>query len=157
MAGLETRGDRGTGGTTGVHDVATVVVFGGIEQGLNTGLDERPGAGVERLFLSPDNVLGVGVAVQVFFQLSPGEGVELLDTSDGGVADALGFTVFDESSVDLTRAHNDTLNLLRLVDSGTVGGVGDDPSEVRVAGEFLNVGTSNRMTQQGFREEDNQG
>jgi hypothetical protein len=38
-----------------------------------------------------------------------------------------------------------------------VGRVGDDPLEVRFAGEFLNVGTSNRMTQQGFREEDNEG
>lgn len=154
VAGLETRGNRGAWGTTGVQYMAAVVVLCGIEQSLNTGLDEAPGTGVERLFLSPDDVLGIGIAVEVLLQLSPWEGVKLLDTSDGGVADTLRITVLGKSSIYLARTHNNTLNLLRLVDRGTVSWVGDDPLEVRFASEFFKAGASDRMTQQGFREED---
>jgi hypothetical protein len=156
VVGLETRGDRGAGGTARVQHMASVVVLGGIKQSLDTGLDEAPGTGVERFFLRPDNVLGVGVAVEVLLQLRPGEGVELFDTSDGGVADALAVTVLGKSGVDLARAHNNTLNLLGLVDLGAVLGVGDDPLEVRFASEFLNVGAGDRVTQKRFREEDNE-
>lgn len=62
-----------------------VVMLGLVQQGLNAGLCEAPRSRVQRLFLRPDNGLGVRVAVQVLFQLLPGEGVQLLDTRDGNV------------------------------------------------------------------------
>ena len=138
MDGLETGGDGGTGGATGVENVTAVVVLGLVQQGLNTRLGVAPGTGVQRLLLGPDDVAGVGVAVQVLLQLSPREGVQLLNTSDGSVADTVGLTVLEESSVDLARAQDDTLNILGLIDLLAVGGVGDDPLEVRLASELLN-------------------
>lgn len=152
--GLQTGSHGGTGSATSVHDVAAVVVLGRVQQGLDTGLGVRPGTGVERLLLAPHNVLGVGVAVKVLLQLSPREGVQLLNTGDGGVADALGLTVLSEGSVDLTRAQNDALNLLGLLNGGSVSVVRDDPLEVGVIGEGLDVRASNRVTEQSLGEED---
>jgi hypothetical protein len=155
--GLETGCDGGAWGPTSVEDVATVVVLSLVQQGLNTGLGVAPSTGVQRLFLSPDNVLGVRVAVQVLLQLSPREGVQLLNTGDGSVADTIGLTMLDQGSIDLTSAQNDALDLLGLVNGATVGRVRDDPPEVRVTGEFLNIGASNRMTEEGLGEEDHEG
>jgi len=154
---LGTSGDRGRWRAAGVYDVAAVVVLGGVEQGLETGLGVRPGTGVQGLFLAPHNVLSVGVAVQVVPQLGPGEGVQLLDTGDGGVANAVGLTVLDQSGVHLARAHDHTLDLLGLVDGGAVGRVGDDPLEVGVLAEGLDVGAGDRVTQQRLGEEDHKG
>jgi hypothetical protein len=154
--GLKTGSDGGGTGTTSVQNVAAVVVLGGVEQALNTGLGVRPGTGVEGLLLTPDNVLGVGVAVKVLLQLSPGEGVQLLNTGDGGVADTVGFTVLNEGGVNLTRAENNTFDLLGLVNGGTVTLLGDDPLEVRITAQGLNVGTGNGVTQQSLGEEDDQ-
>lgn len=153
---FETGGNRCARGTTGVEDVAAVVVLGSIQQGLDTGLGETPGTGVQRLLLSPDDVLGVGVAVEVLLELSPGEGVQLLDTGDGSVADVVGLTVLDQSGVHLTRAENHTLNLLGLVNGGAVSGVGDDPLEVRVASELGEIRASNGVTQERLGEEHDQ-
>lgn len=155
--GLETGGHGSTRSAAGVQDVTAVVVLSRVQQGLDTGLGVRPSTGVQRLLLAPDDVLGVGVAVQVLLQLSPGEGVQLLNTGDGSVADAVGIPVLGESGVNLTRAENHTLNLLRGLDGGSVGGVGDDPLEVGVAREALHVRAGQRVTQQGLREEDDQG
>ena len=152
--GLETASHRRTRGTTSVEDVATVVVLCCVQQRLKTRLSEAPGTSVQRLFLGPNDVLGVGVAVEVLLQLSPGEGVQLLNTGDGGVADALGLTVLSEGSVDLTRAQNDALNLLGLLNGGSVSVVRDDPLEVGVIGEGLDVRASNRVTEQSLGEED---
>lgn len=154
--GLETGGDRSAASTTSVEDVAAIVVLSGVQQGLNAGLGVGPGTSVEGLLLAPNNVLGVGVAVKVLLELSPWEGVQLLNTGDGSVADAVSLTVLGQGGVDLARAKDDTLNLLRGVDGGTVALVGDDPLEVRVAGQGLNVRASERVTQQGLGEEDDQ-
>jgi hypothetical protein len=135
--GLKTGGHGGTRCATSVHDVATVVVLGRVQQCLDTGLDVAPRTGVQRFFLGPDDVASVGVAVEVLLELSPGEGVQLLNTGDGGVADVVGLTVLQEGSVDLTSAHDDALNLLGLVDSGAMSWVRDNPLEVRVISEFL--------------------
>lgn len=83
--------------------------------------------------------------------------MQLLNTGDGGVADTLGITVLGEGSVDLARAQDNTLDLLRGLDGGTVSGIGDDPLEVRVTSEALQVRASDRVTQQGLGEEDDQG
>lgn len=155
--GLETASHRRTRGTTSVEDVATVVVLCCVQQRLKTRLGEAPGTSVQRLFLGPNDVLGVGVAVEVLLQLSPREGVQLLNTSDGSVADAIGLTVLGQSGVHLTRADDDSLNLLRLIDLVAMGRVRDDPLEVRVTGEFLEVRASKRVTEEGLGEEHNQG
>lgn len=158
VAGLDTSGHRGAWGTTSVEDVAAVVVLRLVQEGLDTRLDEAPGTGVERLLLGPHDVLGVRVAVKVLLELSPWEGVELLNTGDGGVADAVGLTVLDQSGVHLTSADNHPLNLLRRVDSPrSVGRVRDDPLEVRVASELLERRTSDRVAEQRLGEEDDKG
>lgn len=151
---LETGGDRGRRRATGVHDVAAVVVLGGVQQGLDTWLDERPSSGVQRLLLAPDDVLSVGVAVEVFLQLSPREGVQLLHTSDSGVADAVGLTVLEQSGIDLSRADDHALDLLGRVDGSAVSRVADDPLEVGVIGESLNVRAGNRVAKQRLGEKD---
>lgn len=154
--GLETGGDGRGRSAASVQDVTAVVMLGGVEKRLKAGLSVRPGTRVQRLLLAPDDVLGVGVAVQVVLQLSPREGVQLFHPSDGGVADALSLAVLDKGSVDLARTDDDTLDLLGCVDGRAVGGVGDDPPEVRVTGERLDIIASNRVTQQRLGEEDHQ-
>lgn len=153
---LQTSGHRRAGVTAGVEDVAAVVVLGLVEEGLKTRLRVAPGTRVQRLLLAPDNVLRVGVAVQVLLELCPGEGVQLLHTSDGGVADVVRLTVLHESSPDLTRAEDHTLNLVRLLDLRAVVGVRNDPAEVGVTSELLKRRAGKRVTQQRFREENNE-
>src|SRR3954462_4025082 len=113
--GLETGGDGGGTSAASVQDVAAVVVLGGGEPALDTGPGVGPGTCIEGLLLTPDDVFGVGVAVKVLLQLSPGEGVQLLYTGDSSVADTVGLTVLEKSSVDLARAENNALDLLGLV------------------------------------------
>ena len=68
-----------------------VMVFSVVQQGFDSWLGEAPGTGVQRLFLSPDDGFCIGVHVEVFFQLGPGEGVQLFDSGDGdGVEFMLG-------------------------------------------------------------------
>lgn len=135
-----------------------VVVLGLVEQSLETGLGKAPGTSVEGLLLGPDDGLGVGVLVQVLAELLPREGVELLNTGDGHVVELVVGAVLLESGVDLARAENDTLNLLGSLDvSRLVSGVGDDPAELRVTSELLNVGASNGVTEEGLGEEDDKG
>jgi hypothetical protein len=137
VAALETSGDRSARGTASIQHVAAVVVFSSVKQSLDTGLHKAPSTSVERLLLGPDDILGVRVAVQVLLELGPWEGVELLDTGDGGVANALAITVLGKSTVDLTGAHDDTLDLLRLINGGAMGVIRDDPAEVRVTRELF--------------------
>ena len=66
-----------------IHYMPAVMIFRLIQQGLNPRLRKAPRARIQRLFLRPDDRLGVGVMVQVFPQLGPGEGIELLDAGDG--------------------------------------------------------------------------
>ena len=159
--GLETSGHGGARGTTSVQDVAAVVVLGRVQHSLNTGLDERPGTGVERLLLAPDDRLGIRVSVEVVAELGPGEGVELLNTGDGSVGDLVGLTVLEEGGEDLAGTEDDALDLLRLVDlEGGVLGVGrvlDDPLEVALTSEVLDVGAGERVTEKSLGEEGDQG
>lgn len=90
--------------------------------------------------MGPDDVLGVGVGVEVLLKLSPREGVELLNTSNGSVGNAILLAVLVKSSIDLTSTENDALDLLlrlNLVLALGVSRVGNDPLEVRVASELL--------------------
>lgn len=130
----------------------TVVMRGLVQESLNTGLREAPSTSIERLFLSPDNGLGVGVHVEILLQLLPREGVQLLNTSKGNVVDFVLSTVLVESSPDLTSAENDTVNLLWSLDSTSlVFWVRDDPLETSIlADELINVRTCQGVTEQRF-------
>lgn len=55
--------------SAGIQDVPAIVILGLVEQRLNTWLGETPCAGIQRLLLRPDNVLSIGVAVEVVFEL----------------------------------------------------------------------------------------
>ena len=153
---LQTGGHAGAWGTASIQDVAAVVVLGVVEEGLDTRLDKAPGTGVEGLLLAPDDVLGVGIAIEGLLELLPREGVELLDTDDGGILDAFGLTVFRESGKDLTRAENDARDILGLVDGLAVLVLREDPAEVRIASELLNRRAAERVTQERLGEEEDQ-
>lgn len=155
---LETGSHRRAGVAAGVHDVLTVVVVSVVEQGLNARLSEAPGTSVERLLLSPDDGLGVGVLVKVLLELLPGEGVQLLNAGEGDVVDVVLGTVLVESSPDLTTAENDSVNLLtRLENASLVLRVGDDPLEASVLpSELLDVAAGQRVSQQRLGEEDDE-
>lgn len=154
MTSLQSRSDRSTRITSGIHHVPPVMVFGLIEQSLDTGLRETPSTGVQWLFLAPNDGLGIRIRVQVFLQLGPGEGVELFDTGNSGLGQLVLDAVFVEGGVDLTRAEDDAVNLflggeLDVV-AWLVGWVGDDPLEVRFAGEVLDIGAGERVTKERF-------
>lgn len=155
---LHTGGDGSTGVTAGVHDVLAVVVLGLVEQSLDAGLGEAPGTGIQRLLLTPDDGLCVGVHVEVLLQLLPGEGVKLLDTRKGDVVDLVVSTVLVQSGPNLASAKNDALNLLRRLDSaGLVLRIGDDPLEAGILGsELLKARAGKRMAEERLGEEDDE-
>ena len=157
MGSLETGSDGSTWVATSVHDVTPVVMLCLVQQGLDSGLCKAPGTGVKGLLLRPDDVLGVGVRVKVLLQLLPWEGVQLLNTGDGNICEAASLTLIHQRSVDLTCAKNDTLDLLvRTNLTGLVRRVLDDPFEVRVTGEFLDIRASHRVAEQRLREEEDE-
>lgn len=157
MAGLETSGNRGTRITTGIHDVLAVVVLSLVEQCLDARLGEGPCTGVKRLFLTPDDGLGIGVLVEVLLKLGPWEGVQLFNTSNGCVLDVVVGAMLDKSCIDLTCAEDDALCLLRWGDRDAMLWVRDDPLELRLASEILNGGTGKWVTEERLREEDDEG
>lgn len=134
----------------GIHDVLAVVVLGLVEQRLDAWLREAPRAGVERLLLRPDNCLCIGVHVQVFLELLPGEGVQLLEAGECDVVNLVVGTILVQASPDLPGAQDDAVNPLGRLDAARlVLRVGDDPLEARVlAGKILNIGTSEGMAEQ---------
>lgn len=89
MVGFEPRRDRGRGVATGVHDMFPIMMLRRIEQGLDPGLHETPRPRVQGFLLTPHDVLGVRVAVEILLELRPGEGIQLFDPCNGGRADAL--------------------------------------------------------------------
>ena len=63
--------------------------------------------------------------------------------------------VLVEGGVDLARAEDDAVDLVRGKDGRVfVGGVGDDPLEVRLTSEVFDGGTRERVAEEGFREEE---
>jgi hypothetical protein len=157
VGGFETSGDGGTGVAASVHDVLPVVVLGVVEKSLDSGLGERPGTSVEGLLLAPNDRLGIRVRVEVVAELGPGEGVELLNTGDRCVGDLVGLTVLEQGGEDLAGTEDDTLDLFGLVnlEGGVLGvhGVLDDPPEVALTSEVLDVRASEGVTQKSLGEE----
>ena len=157
VAGLQSGGHTGTWVTSSIHNVLAVMKLGLVQQSLDSGLGETPSTGVQWLFLTPDNSLGVLVAVEVLLELLPWEGVQLFNSSDGGVLEVVVGTVFVQSSVDLTRAENDTVDFLWLSDGLAVFRVGNDPLELGITGELLDWRTGKRVSQERLGEEDDKG
>lgn len=133
MRALQARRHTGAGIPSRIQDMLAIMMFRLIQQGLDAGLGETPSAGVERLFLAPNDVLGVGVHVEVFLELGPGEGIELFDARDGCVLVLVGRAVLVQGGVDLAGAEDDTLDLFGRGDGLVVFRVGDDPLEVGFA------------------------
>lgn len=86
----------------------------------------------------------------------PGEGIELLDTGDGRVFDALIGTVLVESSINLSSAKDDTVDLVGVIDGVTVLWVRDDPLELGITSELLDRRAGERMAEERLGEEENQ-
>lgn len=135
-----------------------VMMLGGIQQRLHPRLRKAPRSRVQRLLLRPHNRLGVLVHVEVFLELRPWEGVELLDARDGDLVFLVGGAVFVEGGVGLARAQDDALDFFGGGD-GVVGvrGIGDDPLEAGVFGEFFDVGAGEGVAEEGFGEEEEEG
>lgn len=155
---LQTSGDGCARVAARVHDVLAVVVLGLVQQSLDARLSKAPSTSVQRFFLGPDNRLGIRVAVQVFLELLPREGVELLNTCNGDIVNLVFGTVLVQRSIDLTCAKNDTRDFLARLDVlGLVSWVLDDPVELRITSKLLNVGARKRVAEERLGEEDDEG
>ena len=156
MAGLQTSRYTCAGIPACVKHVLPVMVLRVVQQRLDPRLGETPRARVQRLFLRPNDVLGVGIHVQVLLQLGPRERIQLLDPCDRGVLDLLVDAVLVQRGIDLPGAEDDTFNVFGRVDLGAVFRVRDDPLEMGVAGEVLDGRASDGVAKKGFREEKDQ-
>ena len=135
-----------------------IVMLGLIQQGLESGLGEAPRARIQRFLLRPDDGLGVGVGVEVFLELGPGERVELLHAGDCGRFEVIvGGAVLVEGGVDLAGAHDDAVDFVVGFDvAGLVSWVGDDPLEVGVACEVGDGRSGEGMAEERFGEEEDE-
>lgn len=156
MASLKTRSNRRTRVTSSIHDVFPVVVLSNVKNCLNTRLREGPCASIKRLLLTPHDGLSVGVGVEVLLDLLPREGVELLDTRDGGVGDALVETVLVQRRVDLAGTEDNALDVLGGDGGAAVLLLGDDGAELSVADELVDGGAGEGVAEEGLGEEDNE-
>lgn len=137
--------------------MSAIVIFGLIQQRLNPRLGETPRASIKRFFLGPHNSFGIGVLIQVLFELGPREGVELLDAGDGHGIKFVLSAVFVEGGVDLARAEDDAVNFVVGSDGVVgVGRVGNYPLEVGVACEVFDGRAGEGVAEEGFREEEDQ-
>jgi len=118
-----------------------------VKQGLNSRLSEAPSTSIQGFFLTPNNSLCIGVFIQVFFQLLPREGVELLDTGDSGRGDVIIGTVFVEGGVNLPCTEDDAVDFLGLIDGFAVFGVLDYPLEAGITGKLFNGRTCERVAE----------
>lgn len=139
-----------------IHDMLPRVMLGVVQQCLDPRLHETPRSSIERLLLSPNNCLGVGVHVQVLIELRPGERVELLDAGQGNVFNLVSGTMLVQRSVYLTRAEDHTIDLIRRCNGGAVLWIRDDPAEVRAFGEVFDVGARERVAKKGLGEEEDE-
>jgi len=123
-----------------IHHMPSIMIRRLIQQCLDARLHETPRASIQRFLLTPNDVLGVWVGVEILFQLRPGERIELLNAGDGRILETVGLSVFDESGVDLSCAEDDAVNFIRFNDPLAVFLLGNDPLEIRLFGEVFDVG-----------------
>jgi hypothetical protein len=156
MACLKTRSHRSTGVTSSIHDVFPVMVLRDVKDRLDTRLREGPGTRIKRLLLAPHDSLSIRVAIEVLLNLLPREGVELLDTRDGGIGDALVEAVLVQRGVDLAGTEDHALDFLGRDGGAAVLGLGDDGAELGVADELVDGGAGERVAEEGLGEEDDE-
>lgn len=150
---LHSRRHRGRGIASGISHHLTLMTRL-LDSPVESWLDIGPGTGVEWFLLAPDNVLDVVVLVEELLELGVGEWVHLLDAEDGNVGDFLGGAGLVEGGVDLAGTDDEAAAGGWGGDAG--GGLGDDPLEVRVAGEFGEVGAGEWVAEEGLGEEEDE-
>jgi hypothetical protein len=105
---------------------------------LDSWLRETPCTCIQWFFLAPDDGLRIWIHVQILLQLLPRERIQLLDTCNRHVLDALLSTVLVKGYVHLASTEDDSVNLLWFVDGSAMFGVFDDPFELRITSKFFN-------------------
>lgn len=104
MGSFKSRSHTRTGITSSIHDVFPVMVLRVVQESLNSRLCKAPSTCIQWFFLRPDDGFCVRIHVKILFELSPGEGVQLLDTGDGDGVELLLGAVFVQGHVNLTGA-----------------------------------------------------
>ena len=137
---LRSSGDTGTRVPPYISDPFPSMTCRFVHDRLDPRLNVLPGSTIQRLFLTPNDGLGIGIPVQILLDLRPREWVELFQASNCSIPDAVVLPVFVESSVYLARTENDSLDILRRGD-GVVGmlGIWNDVLELRVTCELLDL------------------
>src|SRR3546814_6425060 len=92
----------------------------GLQAGAQMVLDLVPRALVHRLFLTPDQIGGCRITLDLLDQQWLWERVQLLDAADRNITDAALLCIFDQIKIYLARTVHDAFDLLR-VDGGAVG------------------------------------
>jgi hypothetical protein len=156
MTCFQSGGDASAGISSGIHHMFPVVVFGVVQEGFDARLGKAPCSGIQRLLLTPNNRLGVGIHVEILLERLPRERIQLFDTRDCCVLVATVGAVFVESSIDLTSAENNAINFIWFGDGLAMLGIWDDPLELRFAGELFNTRSSNGVAEQRLGEKDNE-
>lgn len=123
---------------------------------IQSWLYKAPATSVKRLLLSPDDFFHIWIFVQLVAELRPREGVQLLDANNNNIIDLVGFAVFDERSVNLTRTNQETGTFRWIFNRGSVLGLRNQPLEARV-GEVGKLRASQRVAEQGLAKKYNQG
>jgi len=149
VQGQHPDGGGGGGITAGVGGLAP-------EDLLELRGDIRPRAHVLRLLLAPDQAGVAAVGVGDFGEAVAMQRVELLDADDRGIGDLVLLAVVEEVVVDLARAEDDAVDFVGFDNRFAVFRVGNDPLEVRLFCEVFDIGAGNWVSEQGFREEDNE-
>jgi hypothetical protein len=81
----------------------------------------------------------------------------LLNAGDRRILDLVGVAVLDKRCIDLASTEDNPIDLIWLLDGVAVFRIWNDPLEMFVFEEFVNVRSGDRMTEERLREEDNQG
>ena len=137
MTCLQSRCHTRTGISSSIHHVLPVMMFRLIQQCFYSWLRKAPSTSIKRFFLTPNNVLSIGVHVKVLFELRPWKRVQLLDAGDCGILVLLTCAMLVYSNVDLTCTQDYSLNLFWWSNGLSVFRVRDDPLKVRFTREIF--------------------
>jgi len=142
--------------STSISKRDVLVLVGFLEDSGQSLGSVAPTTHVEGLFLNPDNLLEVRVAVKNISDLSKGEGMQLLNSEEGSVLDIVGLSGLGQGSKHLANRDNQTLSLLLGTNGNTMGLVLNDPLEVRVISKVRERRSGQGVSQQGLGEQQNQ-
>lgn len=71
MTCLQARRDARARVSARIHDMFPIMILGLIEKRFNSWLGEAPCTRIQRLFLAPDDGLGVGIHIEILAELGP--------------------------------------------------------------------------------------